>query len=99
MTWTALFSHILFSLILLAVSMCINRILISRVRIMDVPNVRSSHSKPVPKAGGLAIVATFLAGIAAIFYLGDYTPISTGYFRGFVFASVILALASFYDDL
>ena len=99
MTWTALFSHILFALILLGISICINRILISRVRIMDVPNVRSSHSKPVPKAGGLAIVATFLAGIAAIFFLGDKTPISMGYFRGFVCASLALALASFYDDI
>ena len=34
-----------------------------QVRILDVPNARSSHDRPVPRAGGIAIVVAFLVGI------------------------------------
>lgn len=35
--------------------------------IMDIPNARSSHSQPMPRAGGIGIVATFIVafGVAA----------------------------------
>lgn len=34
----------------------------SRIPIVDVPNQRSSHSRPTSRAGGLAILAAFLGG-------------------------------------
>ena len=38
------------------------RVLESR-RIIDVPNLRSSHARPVPRGGGLAAIVVFLAAI------------------------------------
>lgn len=34
--------------------------------LLDVPNARSSHTLPTPRGGGLAIVASFLAGLACL---------------------------------
>ena len=33
-------------------------------RLLDFPNERSSHDRPVPRGGGIAIVLTFMAGMA-----------------------------------
>jgi len=95
----ALFNHVLFGTFLVLVSMFITRLMLHRFRIMDAPNARSSHSVPVPKAGGLAVVATFLLGIMAIYLLGDKTSISHGYFAGFVLSALAIAVVSFYDDI
>jgi UDP-GlcNAc:undecaprenyl-phosphate GlcNAc-1-phosphate transferase len=95
----ALTSHLLFGAGLVLVSLFITRLMLHRFRIMDTPNDRSSHTEPVPKAGGLAVVATFLLGIMAIYLLGDKTPISQGYFSGFVLSALAIAVVSFYDDI
>jgi len=34
-----------------------------RLRMLDLPNERSSHAQPVPRGGGIAIVLTFTAGV------------------------------------
>lgn len=73
--------------------------MVHRIRIMDVPNDRSSHIYPVPKCGGVAIVSTFLAGILAIYLFGDKTPITQDYFICFVLASLVITIVSFYDDI
>jgi Fuc2NAc and GlcNAc transferase len=41
-----------------------------RHAIMDIPNIRSSHSVPTPRGGGLAIVAAFLSAVATLTYAG-----------------------------
>jgi len=38
----------------------------SACRLLDIPNERSSHAVPTPRGGGVAIVITFLAGLAAL---------------------------------
>ena len=95
----ALFSHLFFGAGLVLVSMFITRIMLYRFRILDTPNDRSSHTMPIPKSGGLAVVATFLLGIMAIYLLGDKTLIYQGYFAGFVLSSLAIAVVSFYDDI
>ncbi len=37
---------------------------------LDIPNERSSHTVPVPRGGGISIVATFLAGITIMTVTG-----------------------------
>ncbi|MDD5723976.1 MAG: glycosyltransferase family 4 protein [Syntrophales bacterium] len=66
---------------------------------MDVPNDRSSHSVPVSKAGGIAIVGTFLAGILAIYIFAGESMIREPYFIGFVCSALLVAIISFYDDV
>ena len=44
--------------------------LMLRIRILALPNDRSSHDIPIPSGGGVAIVVTFFIGLGAI-YLVD----------------------------
>ena len=99
MTLHAFLTHILFGFGLFILSCIVCKAMIRQVRILDIPNLRSSHDKPIPKSGGVVIVATFLFGVFAILILGDATLIKTKYFLGFVFSSVLIAAISFYDDV
>ena len=46
-----------------------------RCNLMDVPVARSSHARPTPTLGGLAIVAAFLIGVVLTrFFLVDWNP-------------------------
>ncbi len=63
--------------------------------ILDVPNERSSHSTPVPRGGGIAIVISFYAGLW-------YTWKSQGLADELFFAllpGLIIALIGFIDDV
>lgn len=47
--------------------------LAERRQLLDVPNERSSHDRPVPRGGGIAIVLTFMAGavVASLYGMLD----------------------------
>jgi UDP-N-acetylmuramyl pentapeptide phosphotransferase/UDP-N-acetylglucosamine-1-phosphate transferase len=63
---------------------------------LDVPNQRSSHSRPVPRGGGLVIVAGFLLGLGAwLASGGGLSPRALGWLAG----AVLVASVSFVDDL
>lgn len=66
---------------------------------MDMPNPRSSHTLPVPKSGGIAIVATFVIGSVSIYFVADVARIDDRYFWGYVISAVLLAIVSFVDDI
>ncbi|MBI3043250.1 MAG: undecaprenyl/decaprenyl-phosphate alpha-N-acetylglucosaminyl 1-phosphate transferase [Betaproteobacteria bacterium] len=99
MTLTAFLSHLGFGVGLLVLSLILTRLMLHRVRIMDLPTERSSHALPTPKSGGISIVATFFIGIIAIFAFADRTLIRADYFLGFVFSALLIAGISFYDDV
>jgi len=82
---------------LLSSSVC--WLMIKRIRIIDLPNERSSHDVPTPTSGGIAIVITFLFGVIGIYGLAEETMIKTNYFLGFVFSALLIAGISFYDDV
>jgi Fuc2NAc and GlcNAc transferase len=63
-------------------------------RIMDIPNDRSSHSRPTPRGGGLAIVIAFLAA-ATILRLVNQLP-ATMYLA--LSAGAAVAGIGFLDD-
>jgi len=96
---TAIISHLVFCLFLIFISFVITKAMQVRIRIIDTPNIRSSHTAPTPKSGGIAIVTTFLLGILAIYFFGDKTPITQGYFIGFILSALAIAIVSFYDDI
>ena len=60
-------------------------------RLLDIPNERSSHSTPVTRGAGIAIVLTVLGLYSAI--AGRDTDLS------YVFAAGMIAVVSFLDDL
>lgn len=69
----------------------------SRARMLDVPNARSSHTRPTPRGGGLAIVAVVLGGLwlnAALCPGVTWWALAI-----FSFSAVLIAGVSWLDDL
>ena len=68
-----------------------------RLDILDVPNIRSSHTRPTPRGGGLAIAVISIAGFAVywVFKPACSWPVAASYVIG---ASSIAAI-SWLDDL
>ena len=65
-----------------------------RRELFDIPNERSSHDKPVPRGGGLVIVAVCLLfySLGAVLF---ENPFSWSYFVG----AILIAIVSWLDDL
>lgn len=67
--------------------------LLMRWTVMDVPNHRSSHTTPVPRGGGLALLCGLMAaGLVALWRADDFA-------WAVVAASLLLAAVGFWDDL
>jgi UDP-GlcNAc:undecaprenyl-phosphate GlcNAc-1-phosphate transferase len=92
-------SHLAFAGAIFACSAALTYVMARYVRVMDLPNERSSHSRPVPKSGGIAFVSTFLIGSLIIYFVADIARIDDRYFWGYVVTAVLLAIVSFVDDV
>lgn len=66
-----------------------------RLRVLDVPNARSSHSIPTPRGGGLAIVLIALGAMAAWGAVGGNPPVGLLWIGG---SGVLVALVGLVDD-
>lgn len=64
-------------------------------RLVDVPNVRSSHETPTPRGGGLAIVVSCMVAMILLIY---FQHMSFQFGAAFVGAGLIVAAAGFWDD-
>lgn len=62
---------------------------------IDRPNIRSSHSNPTPRGGGLAIVVAFAAGLVVLLALG---VVDRGLGLALLGGGLPLALIGFMDD-
>lgn len=91
--------HVAFGLALTVFAAGLTYVMSRYVRIMDVPNERSMHTKSTPKSGGVAIVATFLVGSLTIYGFASTARIEATYFWTFITGGIALALVSFYDDI
>src|SRR2546426_1042942 len=92
-------SHLAFAGTIFRCSVALTYVMTRFVRVMDMPNPRSSHTRPVPKSGGIAIVATFVIGSVVIYFSAEIARIDDRYFWGYVISAVLLALVSFVDDV
>ncbi|HAA12459.1 MAG TPA: glycosyl transferase [Cytophagales bacterium] len=63
--------------------------------LMDVPNARSSHSRPIPRGGGLAIIVSMILGLVIWRLLDPNLALPS---RWFFVAWGAVALISFLDD-
>lgn len=99
MEFTNLLTHLAFVLALAVLSLGLTWVMIKRVRILDAPNERSSHSVATPRSGGIAIVATFFVGLAALKLLGDDPALDQDFFWMFAGAAGLIAVVSIFDDL
>ena len=67
----------------------------SRLHVLDIPNERSLHTRPVPRTGGVAIVVAIVAGITVLALARDL-----GLAFGWLLLSVLaVAGVSLWDDL
>lgn len=98
MSSPALLEHFAFALVIACFSAASTFFLVRYLRILDIPNERSSHSVPTPRGGGLAIVAGFFLGILLIHFFWGVAPVGASYFIGFLGALVLIALVSLSDD-
>lgn len=65
-------------------------------RLLALPNERSSHSRPTPSGGGVAIVLSTLFGVTIFLVLTRQFSLTWG---TFLFGAVLVACISWLDDL
>lgn len=66
-----------------------------RYRWLDVPNARSSHARPTPRGGGVAIVSVFVAGLTGLALAG---VVSMSVLVALSGAGLLVALVGWLDD-
>src|SRR5688572_27563378 len=72
------------------------RVWAERRRLLDIPNERSSHKRPIPRAGGLAIVVVTLVGGALFVWVGEAIWRS---FLPYLFGALLIVAVSWLDDV
>lgn len=97
MTVSALLTHLAFCAALAGLSALTVRGMIG-VGVMDTPDARKVHTAPVPKGGGVGVVAAFLAGLVILYVFADFARIADLYFRSVIMASLAIAAVAFLDD-
>ena len=68
-----------------------------RLRLMDIPNDRSSHLRPTPRGGGLGIVAATIGGVIVLNAAGVES--AAPFLRPLVFGGGAIAAISLVDDI
>lgn len=69
--------------------------LLRRWQVFDNPNTRSSHARPTPRGGGLALLAVILPALALIWVF-----VQPAFGTGYVIAgAALVAVVSWFDDL
>jgi UDP-N-acetylmuramyl pentapeptide phosphotransferase/UDP-N-acetylglucosamine-1-phosphate transferase len=68
--------------------------LLARARVLDRPNERSSHTRPTPRGGGIAVVGAILLAWLALFAAGETSSVLWIVLLG----ALLLALVSWSDD-
>lgn len=99
MTHIAFFTHVMFGVALTVLALVGTELMRRYGRIIDRPNQRSSHVRPLPRSGGVSIVVTFLLGMIFIISLGETTLIRKQYMWGFVSSATLIAIISLIDDI
>ena len=97
MTGLALFKHLVFFAGLALLSAAVVRAMIGAGP-MDAPDARKVHTRPVPKGGGVGVVAAFMAGMLVLYAFAQFARLGDPYFRGVILASAAIAVVAFLDD-
>ncbi len=98
MTPLSLLKHLLFCTALALLSAAIVRAMIG-AGVLDQPDARKVHNRPIPKGGGVGVVAAFLVGIAALYGFAQFSRIAQPYFLGVILAATAIAAVAFLDDV
>ena len=98
MTIQAFLRHLAFCAALTGLSAAVVRAMIG-VGVLDQPDQRKAHTRPVPKGGGVGVVTAFLIGIAALYAVAGFARVADGYFLGVILAATAIAVVAWLDDL
>lgn len=98
MAFSSYLDHLIFSVVLVALALLLTWLMM-RMRILDVPNVRSSHARPIPNSGGVAIVATVCFGVLAVLIFSDRLQVVEGIMPALGLATTTVVAVGFLDDL
>ena len=95
-------SFIFNSLILLPISSLIVYVLVgvwlnyaNRIKLLDLPNLRSSHSTAIPRSGGLPVVCIFFVVLTYLLYI-QLVPVK--YFFALFIGGFLISLVGLLDD-
>ncbi len=66
-----------------------------RQQLLDIPNERSSHTRPTPRGGGIGFVVAFLALVALLFALGD---LPLNHAAALIIGGALIAIVGYVDD-
>ncbi len=95
---SALTTHLLFAAALAGLSALLVWMMI-HLRVMDTPDARKAHTRPIPKSGGIGVVVAFMVGILVLYEVAAFARIADPYFRGVILAAAAIAVVSFLDDV
>jgi UDP-GlcNAc:undecaprenyl-phosphate GlcNAc-1-phosphate transferase len=98
MTLQAFLTHMAFCAALALLSAAVVALML-RARVMDIPDARKAHDRPIPKGGGVGVVAAFLAGVVALYLFAEFSRLAEPFFRGVILGAVAIAVVSFIDDV
>lgn len=87
-------SFFIIALCSFAVTGCMRRYALTR-SVLDIPNERSSHTRPTPRGGGVAIVVVFLF---ALVWLALTVQLPLDQAIAFLGAGILVAAVGFWDD-
>jgi UDP-GlcNAc:undecaprenyl-phosphate GlcNAc-1-phosphate transferase len=91
--------YLVCGMITFALSLIFTRLMIA-VNITDIPVERSAHDIPTPRAGGIAVVASFFLGAGLLFYLYPPQTDFSWVIISFVAGALLLGAGiSFLDDI
>ncbi len=65
--------------------------------LLDIPNVRSSHTVPTPRGGGLSVVLVFLTVIGGLSFF-DAIALEPFFIAGLILSGALVAGIGFWDD-
>ena len=94
----AAIDQLIFSVGLVALSAITTWVMLC-VRILDVPNHRSSHERPIANSGGASIVLTVYSGMWIAYLWSGGLPIGTKAVAAIGLSALVLVLAGLLDDL
>jgi UDP-N-acetylmuramyl pentapeptide phosphotransferase/UDP-N-acetylglucosamine-1-phosphate transferase len=94
--WSASWPSLLATALLTAIGIELMRRWSAR-RLLDIPNERSSHTRPTPRGGGLPLIAVAL-GVWA-FLMRGYGMAEFSPYMALVVGSVMVGIVSWLDDL
>lgn len=89
---------LLYGVITFGLSLILTK-LIMKIKVMDMPGERSSHSMPTPKSGGLAIIASVFLVILGAYAYGTFVNFPAKPILVVSSTSLFIAFIGFVDDI